>query len=701
MGWKDQSIKLKLALGFGIAIVATIAVGIIGFLGIQGVNTSLKNIMSRDVPLVEMANEMKTTLMASRKTLEEYMTAADISMGSDANSMTSIKSQYDNTIDEFDIFVSATLNGGEVEGTYIEAVKHSEMRGLLEQTDSYHNEKFQNAANEMLEAINTVISARNTSWKMMEQMEDIFNEVYSDLERLENDFDQELTVLISRANSTNSYRQIIEDEVPMLDSLVELKVSLAESRIILEEYMQLNDPNELAELQSEYAETIASFDLYVNAILNGGIINGARVNKTDNVILQEGIKEIDGDHSEFQDISVQLFEARDYELSQSIVAMEAMEKLDTYGDEAAILLTQFEILTGDEMNKAKVSGEENAERSIFIAIVVTILALIFCIIVGIQITRGIVNPLEKCVSLASRIADGDLTRQLDVPQKDEIGQLADSLGKMQNQLISIVTDIRDSAGNVSSGSQQLSTSAQQISEGTTEQAASGEEVSSSMEQMSSNIENNAVNASATAKIADDSNEMVTSGSRIVNDTVSAMNVIADKISIIEEIAKQTNLLALNAAIEAARAGDQGKGFAVVASEVRKLAENSQKAALDISELSTSSVVVAEKAGKIFADIVPATQKTSDLVKEINSSSNEQKIGTQQIMKAMSQLDQVIQQNASAAEEMAAMAEELAGQALSLTRVISFFKTDSIADTMMLPEPSSEIINSADLLQEQL
>jgi methyl-accepting chemotaxis protein len=154
-----------------------------------------------------------------------------------------------------------------------------------------------------------------------------------------------------------------------------------------------------------------------------------------------------------------------------------------------------------------------------------------------------------------------------------------------------------------------------------------------------------------------------------------MRNIAEKISIIEEIARNTNLLALNAAIEAARAGEHGKGFAVVAAEVRKLAENSQKAASEISELSKTSVDIAEQAGELLTKIVPDIQKTAELVQEISAASSEQKSGTEQINKAIMQLDGVIQQNASASEEMASMAEELSSQAEQLQATMEFFTTN--------------------------
>jgi methyl-accepting chemotaxis protein len=194
-----------------------------------------------------------------------------------------------------------------------------------------------------------------------------------------------------------------------------------------------------------------------------------------------------------------------------------------------------------------------------------------------------------------------------------------------------------------------------------------------MEQMGANINQNADNALQTEKIALQAADNAVKGGEAVEKTVGAMKEIAKKISIIEEIARNTNLLALNAAIEAARAGDHGKGFAVVAGEVRRLAERAGKAASEISELSENSVEVAEGAGVLIAKIIPEIRKTAELVQEITAASSEQRGGTEQINKAIMQLDQVIQQNASSSEELASMSEELSSQSEQLLDTIGYFK----------------------------
>ncbi len=308
-------------------------------------------------------------------------------------------------------------------------------------------------------------------------------------------------------------------------------------------------------------------------------------------------------------------------------------------------------------------------KSIVLSAAVIMVAVV---LLSLFIALSIANPVLKGVAFARKLAGGDLTVELDVDQEDEIGQLGKALREMIAKLRGIVGEVMNAADNVASGSEELSSTAQEMSQGATEQAAAAEEVSSSMEQMGSNIQQNSDNASQTEQISVKSSADAEESGSAVTEAVDAMKDIADKINIIQEIARQTNLLALNAAIEAARAGEHGKGFAVVASEVRKLAERSQNAAGEITELARRSVGVAEKAGEMLTRLVPDIRKTAELVQEITAAGNEQTSGVNQINKAIKQLDQVIQQNAGSSEEMASTSEELSSQAQQLQATVSFF-----------------------------
>ena len=290
-----------------------------------------------------------------------------------------------------------------------------------------------------------------------------------------------------------------------------------------------------------------------------------------------------------------------------------------------------------------------------------------------QLAWSLAQSINQISETLSRLAKGDLDATVpELGTIDELRRMSRQFGEFVAEVARVLTSVRSAANALVAASSQVSSASQALSQGTTEQATSVQEITANLEQMNAIINQNASNSSETRRIAVKGAREAEEGGKAVQETVVAMHKIADRVSIIEEIARQTNLLALNAAIEAARAGDHGRGFSVVAAEVRKLSERSQSAAKEIGELATSSVRIAERSGSLLGELLPSIRKTTELVEEVAAGSNEQATGVQQINRAMSQVDQVTERSATAAEQLASTAEEMTAQAHALRDLVSAF-----------------------------
>jgi methyl-accepting chemotaxis protein len=302
-------------------------------------------------------------------------------------------------------------------------------------------------------------------------------------------------------------------------------------------------------------------------------------------------------------------------------------------------------------------------------------ALLASVLTGIALTRSITRPLLNIIEVARRTAAGDLPESVEVTQSDEAGDLQRAMRDMVITLSRIIREVTAGATALSGAAAQVASSSVVLSQGTTEQASTLEETTSSLAQISGASSQNAESSSAMATMAVSGSKEAEESGAAVADTVAAMRLIADKISIVEELAYQTNLLALNAAIEAARAGEHGRGFAVVASEVRRLAERSQVAAKEISGLTISSVRAAERSGALLTELVPAIRKTVELAAEVAAASREQSASVGQISSSLTLLEQVTQKTAMAAEELSSTAEEVSAQSEALRQLVGFFRLE--------------------------
>lgn len=331
-------------------------------------------------------------------------------------------------------------------------------------------------------------------------------------------------------------------------------------------------------------------------------------------------------------------------------------------------------LVTEEANGLINSKLEVADRNFYSISTSILIVLIITIFMIWFITRSLTRPIDSALQSFRNLAAGRLYERIEAESKDEIGQLMEAAEGFRLKLFDAAEKLGDCVGQFSTITPQISQSSSDLSSSTAEQASSVEETSVTLEEIATTIDTNANNAKKTEKIAQDAAENAKSTSEVIMETVKTMNLISEKITIIEEIAYQTNLLALNATIEAARAGEHGRGFNVVADEVRKLAENSKESASEISELARNSQAIAERSGQLLETMVPSIEHTSQLVQEISASSDEQATGVKEIQKAMSQLDAVTQSNSAMSEELAATAENLVEQSLILKSAFAFFKT---------------------------
>lgn len=614
--FKEKTIKAKLQLAFLATAVITVITGVVALVFTISIGNSGKEVGEELAPLGDAAMEIKLSATTAHLKFEEIMA------GDESESVQVVW----NMLDESIWYCNAILNGGEnSEGKFIASTDPKVLAKIQDVKISLNN--FRKAAEQRYASrLNSGIgSSADTE----------FDSNYEEIIKF-------LDVYIEDAQLKNATSRLYY--------LMESKFLLAEGHLFFEELLSGDE-------SVQYKKVIRQFK---KAKMEGERAGSLKVEQL-----------------EMYDDFISVAENRyNSTVSAQGAGGEADTKFDKEFDNFLSTTDEAEDLIHDEMSRGLETLKAHNLISILVMILISVTAIFVAFFIARVVVKDIVNTLggtmKEIVQVVKRVSEGDLTVSFN--NTVTFGLMKD-IENMVQRLKGIISEVVGGANSIAAASNQISSSAEKVTTGATEQAASSEEISASMEEMNANIDQNTDNARQTEQIAKRAETSMLNVSEAVNNTVESMRLIAEKITIINEIAEKTDMLAVNAAIEAARAGDKGKGFAVVAGEVRMLAERSQQAAKEIGEISVNSVMVAERSGALLKEVIPDIQKTSQLIQEIASSSVEQNSGSSQINNAIQQLTAVTQSNAATAEEMSAATQSMLDQSNALKDAVSYFIID--------------------------
>jgi len=628
--------------GFLLIVGLAAITGATGFFGIRTVGHSLHRVGEEEAPLVDLSNEMMLSMKDAVTAMDAYMAATAVLGGQAPEQLDAIHADFNDALARFDARVEAMARGGELEGRTITPTDNPALLAKVHDSDAIHNGEFTPAAGELMAQGRRLLELAAARDQAMDACETVFGNVVEGAGRLEEQVSGAMHARAARAGLSGEALAILREDMPLADMTMEIKVAMAETRIIMEEFAQARDPEVLAQLRREYANEVSHFDACVAAVLEGGEVEGVTVVKAADPAVIAVVQDLDTRHGRFQAQAKVLMDAQDAMVGASVAVDDAMARLDAAAEKAIVALRGVEEAASGEMDEARDLGAAAVTRSTTAMIGIVAAALALGVLIGIVVTRSVTGPLNRAIG-----------------------------------------SLRQGAEQIAAAASQVAGASHEIAESATSQAANLEESSAAMEEMAATVRQNSEAAGRSSSVAKDVLVRVQKGSEAmermaatINDIKVSSDDMARIIRTIDEIAFQTNLLALNAAVEAARAGDAGKGFAVVAEEVRNLAQRSATAAQETSALiqgarehADDGVRESSEVGDILASIIEAVAEMDELVGVVAQANQEQTRGIGEVNQALTHVDQITQTNAAASEETASASEELSAQAGEMQNLV--------------------------------
>lgn len=510
--FKNMKIGPKLIVSFAMVATLVLIAGIVGIWGVNRVANQSEIISNEEMPIADMSMEMKVSLALGRNHMEEVKGAKTEKEAEEAYAA------FMETVIDFDNFHGAILNGGKIGDEEITATKNRQIIKFAEDADVVHNEEFQKAAQQLLEAKLQVFQSSEKEVKAFNSMRSSFEELDVkgvETEDLVKDEMENWKKQISNQVAIN----VLNELVPLTDMAMEMRISLAKTLNIMSLYIDEDDESKLAGLEKEYKGLVVEFDAWVVAALNGGMTEEGMVIAVKIPAIRGKIEEMDRFHEDFQTETEALMVAHRKKLAAVKVQEEAMAELDSAGVKAAKMLEELENETKNTVQQAIASTSSSVSWSIGMLVIITLLAFIGAIALGVLISRGISRALVEGVEFAQRVAQGDLTRKIDISSKDETGDLAEALNLMVDKLREMIGSIRSTSSSVSSAADEISATTDQIAKGAQSQAAATDEASASIEQMAANIQSVAQNAEGLASNVDETSS-----------SIQQMGVTAEKVA---------------------------------------------------------------------------------------------------------------------------------------------------------------------------